>query len=555
MVRKENFRVDALLIGYENKENLGLRSVMAYLQESGYNIVLVPFFPGNDESILEAVRAHNPRLVGFSVIFQFTLEEFGQLMQGLRTKGVKAHFTAGGHFPSLRPELTMQLIPELDSVVRFEGELTLFELLEHLDQPQHWEQIQSLAYRKGSEIKLTQLRPLVSNLDSLPSVYRDEPQEAGLGVKMASMLASRGCLYNCSFCSIRQFYGSVPGALRRVRSPQSVVDEMLALFTDKGVRYFSFQDDDFAAKTKQQRQWLHFFLEGLSKTGLAKCIRWKISCRVDDLEPEILKEMMDHGLMAVYLGVESGSEAGLRTLNKKVSVAQNLEAINLLKYNNMAMAMGFMLFDPSSTTNTICENLDFLIAVGEDGYFPVNFCKMLPYAGTPIESELRKAGRLKGDVIQPDYNFLDERLDWYEALTKLIFTRRNFGPDGTVVLLQAADFQYRLAQSFGFKEPTEAQEKILRNLISKSNKVTLQTLRELLYGVISQDIKYLLEEQDTIMEIAERQWRSEMEIEVELKSQFMEALPLLNNLPNPHLPQSKDSYMPFKGSGVQIPSA
>jgi hypothetical protein len=241
--------------------------------------------------------------------------------------------------------------------------------------------------------------------------------------------------------------------------------------------------------------------------------------------------MLDHGLMAVYLGVESGSETGLRTLNKKVNVDQNLKAINLLKSNNVAMAIGFMLFDPSSTTDTIHENLNFLKAVGEDGYFPINFCKMLPYAGTPIESELRDVGRLKGDVTQPDYNFLDERLDWYESLTKLIFTRRNFSPDGTVLLLQEADFRYRLAESFDFKGPTESYNKILRYLISKSNMDTLQTLRELLYAVMSQEIKYLLEEQNTIMEIAEQQWRNEMEIEVELKTLHMGAFPIPNNLP------------------------
>jgi radical SAM superfamily enzyme YgiQ (UPF0313 family) len=250
------------------------------------------------------------------------------------------------------------------------------------------------------------------------------------------------------------------------------------------------------------------------------------------LDQEILKEMMDHGLMAVYLGVESGSEMGLRTLNKKVSVDQNLKAINLLKRNNVAMAMGFMIFDPSSTPDTICENIDFLKAVGEDGYFPINFCKMLPYAGTPIESELSNSGRLIGDVTKPDYTFLDERIDWYEDLTKLIFTRRNFSSDGNVLLLQQADFQYRLAQSFGFREPTEGYGRKIRHLISKSNNDSLQTLRELLDGVMSQDIKYLLEDQDTIMKIAERQWRSEMEVEIELKTLNMEALPILNNFPH-----------------------
>ena len=180
-----------------------------------------------------------------------------------------------------------------------------------------------------------------------------------------------------------------------------------ASITKRTSAIFSFQDDDFAARSPDQRRWLKAFLKELEESGLAGKVAWKISCRVDDLESEILQMMMDHGLIAVYLGVESGNDVGLQTLNKHVSVAQNLAAIDLLKQNNVAMAIGFMLFDPSSTIDTVRQNINFLRTVGEDGYFPINFCKMLPYAGTPIEARLRNEGRLKGTITQPDYGFGD----------------------------------------------------------------------------------------------------------------------------------------------------
>ena len=122
----------------------------------------------------------------------------------------------------------MELLPELDSVVRFEGELTLAELLEYLDQPYHWGQIHNLAFRRGGLVVLNPTRPLIADLDSIPPIHRDEPRLVGPGIKTASMLASRGCLFNCSFCSIRQFYGYSKGALRRTRSPRSVAEEMSA---------------------------------------------------------------------------------------------------------------------------------------------------------------------------------------------------------------------------------------------------------------------------------------------------------------------------------------
>jgi radical SAM superfamily enzyme YgiQ (UPF0313 family) len=516
MDTQKNFRFDALLVGYENQENLGLRSIVAYLLAQGYRAKLVPFYPGRYAETLAVVHELNPRLVGFSLIFQYALEDFGNLMRYLRTNGVRSHFTAGGHFPTLRPDETLKFLPELDSVVRFEGELTLPELLESLDTPRQWERIQGLAFRQGEKIVMTPPRPLVADLDILPTVCRDQPREAGVGVRMASMLASRGCLFNCSFCSIRQFYGGARGALRRVRSPQAVVDEMQLMFNEKSVRFFTFQDDDFAARTSEQRKWLERFLLALNKSGMTGQVRWKISCRVDDPTPEILEAMLGEGLMAVYLGVESGSEEGLKTLNKYVSVGENLSAVELLKQYDVALAIGFMLFDPSSTVKTVRENISFLRTVGEDGYFPVNFCKMLPYAGTPVEGQLQSAGRLKGTHAHPDYDFLDPQLDWYAFLVQRIFTRRNFSPEGLVARLQQADFDYRLASAFGYGKNAGAYGTKLRHLISRSNRLALDALVSLLDEVSYRGAECLLEEQKTLLGLAEQVWHGEAMIEAEL---------------------------------------
>lgn len=516
MSTQQQSQVDVLLVGYDNQENLGLRSILSYLQSRGYTAVLVPLDKGGDTSVLTAIQSYQPRLVGFSVIFQYTLEEFSRLMSFLRKSGVKAHFTAGGHFPTLEPRETLKLLPELDTVVRFEGEEVIAELLEHLDNPQQWERIGSLAFRRGAEVMLTPPRPLVSELDSLPPVFRDvEPRMTSSGIPMASMLASRGCPFNCSFCSIRQFYGGAPGKLRRLRSPQAVVEEMYRLFVDKGVRLFIFQDDDFPIRTSRQ-EWLQAFLKGLTETRLANHICWKISCRVDDLEEKSLEAMLSHGLIAVYLGVESGSEVGLRTLNKKVTVAQNLAAINLLKRYDVALAIGFMLFDPSSTIETVRENLEFLRKVGEDGFFPINFCKMLPYAGTPIKAQLRQAGRLKGTIAQPDYDFIDPQLDWYAFLVQRIFAQRNFSSNGLQALLQEANFNERLVRAVGKGRKSGDYHSALRQLISRANILALDTLENLLDELVARGINVLINERETLLRLSEREWRGEAEIELEL---------------------------------------
>jgi hypothetical protein len=257
-------------------------------------------------------------------------------------------------------------------------------------------------------------------------------------------------------------------------------------------------------------------MQALSKAGLKDRIKWKISCRVDDLDSDILDGMLEHGLIGVYLGVESGNQRGLRTLNKLVSVEQNLNAIDLLKRYDVAMAIGFMLFDPSSTITTVRENINFLRISGNDGYFPVNFCKMLPYAGTRIESQLRQSGRLKGTAARPDYDFLDPRLNWYAFLVHRIFNQRNFHPHGLVARLQQATFDCKLSFSLSGKRHDSGYEDHLRHLVARCNDLAIQTLETLLDAYESPGYDALIDEKDTLVKIAENEWRGEAGIESEL---------------------------------------
>ena len=332
-------KLDALFVGFESQENLGLRYIMAYLARQGFSSQLVPFDPNAPDAVVDFARHTDPKLIGFSIIFQYTIKEFREVLRMLRSASISCHLTAGGHFPTLRPHDTFAELPELDSIVRFEGEITTAELLSRLDQDRAWREIPGIAFRSGDETVINPPRPLVADLDELPWPARGAPSVMR-GVRAASMLASRGCCFDCAFCSIRQFYGGAPGSLRRTRSPEDVVAEMCHLNESEGIRLFIFHDDDFAAKTARQRQWMYVFLDKLHKTGLDRRIAWKISCRVDDVDASILKRAKAHGLSSVYVGVESGHREGLATLNKRTTVEQNLAALRTLKHVGLSYAWG-----------------------------------------------------------------------------------------------------------------------------------------------------------------------------------------------------------------------
>jgi len=417
-----------VLVGFQDQGNLGLGYLAAVLINCGYNVQIVDIKQTPDD-VLRCIRKHQPVLVGFSLIFQYFLSRYANLASFLRSKGVSCHITIGGHYPSLRCEQLMNQIPELDSVVLFEGELTLLELVEHLFKGQDWFNIRGIAYHKNGRVIKNPLRPLISNLDQLPFPYRPFEDKKTLGKKIQPILASRGCARNCAFCSIREFYGRALGKLVRRRSPINVVREMKALHEEENISIFLFQDDDFPLAGKAARYWIYDFIKELERQNLIGNIIWKISCRVDEVETRLFSDMKDAGLYLVYLGIESGTEEGLKTLNKQVTIQDNLRAVALLKELDLMLSYGFMLFDPQSTFDNVRANIRFLRKIIGDGSAAVVFCKMLPYSGTPIENELSASGRLRGSVVQPDYDFLNPALDeFYDKLNSAL-TNWVTGPD------------------------------------------------------------------------------------------------------------------------------
>lgn len=402
------------LIAFSEQDNLGIGYVASVLLREGFTVRIIDFRLGPD-AILENLQQLDPFVVGFSVIFQHFLDDFCDLIRFLRGNGITCHFSAGGHYPSLRYEQLLDLIPELDSVVLFEGEITFLELVRTLAQGQGWQQLPGLAFRRDGNVVASELRPLEPDLDRFPPPVRQPPAEYAFGKRFATILAGRGCVYHCSFCSIREFYSRPPGPAKRIRRPEMVVKEMDLLRKQRDCSIFMFQDDDFPV-TYRKGAWLAEFLGLLEQSGLSREVLWKINCRPDEIEPETFARMKAHGLFLVYLGIESGTDEGLRLMDKRTTVAVNLEGTNWLKELDIAFDYGFMLFDPSSTFETVSENLDFLDALGGDGSSPVTFCKMMPYAGTKVEQQLLSEGRLMGPISREDYSFHDPRLDQLYAL-------------------------------------------------------------------------------------------------------------------------------------------
>jgi radical SAM superfamily enzyme YgiQ (UPF0313 family) len=465
-----------LLIGFQDQDNLGLRYLMSAVNAAGHEARIMTYRSDSGE-ILQRIRRDNPDVVGFSLIFQYMAPDFGEVIADLRDAGVTAHFTMGGHYSSFEPTEILRCIPGLDSVVRFDGEMTLVNLLNCLATNTDWRSLAGIAFRKDDgEISVAPLAKVVENLDTLPWPDRESIDYESHPMPTASILGSRGCPWDCSFCSIRPFYEEQGGSLRRLRAPRAIVDEMIDLHRNRGVPIFLFQDDDFLAGGNKAKLWAMEIADLVAAEGLAGKMAFKISCRSDEIHEDVIKRLIAGGLTHVYMGVESGDEEGLVNMSKRLKPEAHLRAGRILKSFGLSFDFGFMLVDPYSTFRSIRQNVDFLESFIGDGWSVAPFCRMLPYAGTPIKRRLESEGRLIGTAFEPDYKFLDPKLDlFYEWMVKT-FYERNFTNQGLCHILRGLLFEARLRLHTP-NPVSDSQKEYLQYLTSICNRVACYTIR------------------------------------------------------------------------------
>ncbi|MCX6329403.1 MAG: cobalamin-dependent protein [Bacteroidia bacterium] len=468
-----------VFIAFRDYDNLGIGYLASVLSKAGFKTVTINF-RSRKETILKRILNLNPLLIGFSIIFQYHIIEFKDLINYLRKGGIRCHFTAGGQYASLRYEELINLIPQLDSIVRFEGEHTLLELVNCIFSEKDWKDIAGIVYKINSKIFISPARPLEKDIDKFPFPLRSPLTNYALGKKFASIIAGRGCVHDCSFCNNKEYSIQSPGPAKRIRKPEKIVEEIEVLYYKKECSVFLFQDDDFPVKTGKGYEWVIKFCKELERKGLSDKIMWKINCRSDEIDEKIFNMMKLHGLYLVFLGIDDGTDAGLKWLNKHITVAKNLEGINILKKLGIGLDYGFMLFQPITTYRSLNDNLDFLKLICGDSYSAVTFLKLLPYYDTWVEKELRKEGRIKGPIEYLNYDFLEESMNHFYNFITACFKDWMENSDGLVNISKwARDYFAVFSHYFNPAPELPLLKRKLRKTISKSNLFFLNTMKEL----------------------------------------------------------------------------
>lgn len=503
-----------ILVGFQDQDNLGLRYLISAVAAAGHTAEIITY-DSNPEALLRKVQAERPDLVGFSLIFQYMAPSFGKVIAALREAGITAHITMGGHYPSFDYGEVLERMPGLDSIIRYEGEATVVELLDHLAAGRDWRGIDGIAFRlDDGRVQANRMREPIADLDLLPWPERTDIDYESAPLPTASLLGSRGCPWNCSFCSIRPFYEAQGGRLRRLRRASAVVDEMIDLVEHRNVTVFLFQDDDFLATGRRAREWACAIADDIVARGYGGRIAFKMSCRSDEIDEETLKRLIRGGLTHVYMGVESGDEIGLANMNKMLNPEAHHRAGRILKSLGLSFDFGFMLMDPWSTFASVRNNIAFLERFVGDGWSVAPFCRMLPYAGTPMKRQLEQEGRLLGTSFEPDYKFLDPKLDLFYDWMLATFHRRNFTSQGLCHLLRYGLFEARLRHPRA-NPATNEDRAALQFIASVCNRQACNSLRAALDHVESRPLVELQSDRDFLASIMALEQREEARLEME----------------------------------------
>jgi len=297
----------------------------------------------------------------------------------------------GIHF-SFVPEESLNDFPEIDYIVRGEGEVTLTELIRTLRKGGDPAEVVGLSFKRNGQAIHTPDRPFIENLDTLPypayHLVRDNMRRyhftmmAGRNVVYLNMEGSRGCDHKCSFCTQWRHWGSC----WRTKSAKRMVDEIEFLHKEFGGEFIWLTDDnvDYARRGKA-------LYEELRTRDFTDDIMLFFQARTDDVanNPDLVGKLRDVGNYWVMMGVESHDEETLKAWRKGITTPDAYKAVKVLNQNDIFSHTMFVIGSRQDDAASIERLRRFSIDIGAD--FSI-YTALTPFPGTEFFEEAKTNG-------------------------------------------------------------------------------------------------------------------------------------------------------------------
>lgn len=360
---------------------LGLAYIAAVLEKEGHEVKVIDTatLEMNYRDWLREVRSWSPDVVGLSLITPTAPRGYEAARLLKEELGNDVVIIAGGPHPTYMYEEALS--NGVDVVVRGEGEYTTLELVNTIERhglsKEALGKVKGIAFKNDSgDTVVTPPRPFIRDLDKLPWPARhllpmNKYTLFGKPIRIAHVMASRGCPYGCMYCITSYFWG------RRIRfrSAKNVAEEVEYLVNKYKAEHIAFTDDELTVN----RKFVLEFIDEIKERGLD--ITFSCGSRVDHVNREILKKLYDNGCTAIYFGVESASQETLDRIGKRITLEQARKAFTWVKELKGFALGSFILGFPWETVDDMKKTVDFAVSL-DPNY--AQFTALTPYPGTPL---------------------------------------------------------------------------------------------------------------------------------------------------------------------------
>lgn len=388
--------------GYALMPTMSLAMLKAYINEKSKHeakIIDLIFHKKDWKTYLvEIIKKETPDLIGMSVL-SFNYLQAIEIAKFIKEKfNIKIIF--GGVHVILSPEEVIEN-EEVDFICTGEGEEVLKEML---DKKLDCKNVKGVWYKKGGEIIKNQKRKLIENLDKLPF-----PDWSDFDLKKYFLISgdnlpimgSRGCPYQCTYCSNHALKERLPGKYVRFRSVDNIIKEIelrIKQYLDRGLKYLFFYDDTFI----MYRDFVLEFCKKFKEKGFHKKLKWNVNVRANLVTEELIKEMKDAGCYEVRMGVEAGNDYIRNEVYKRnMSREQITNAIRIIKKYGLQLRLQFIIGAPYENLEMMNESFEMAKKSGADYVlFPV----LIPLPSTKMKELCEKEGVIEKEKFKSSHD-------------------------------------------------------------------------------------------------------------------------------------------------------
>jgi magnesium-protoporphyrin IX monomethyl ester (oxidative) cyclase len=355
-----------------------------------------------NKDIAHRIRRWSPDVVEIHIPFSGWWKTAYEVASEVKSIDKGIITVLSGLHPSARPVDSL-VQPNIDFVVIGEAECTMLELVGVLEQrtTEGLKKVRGIGYIKNGETIVTTSRPAIQDLDSLPfparhllpmeeyfAAVKEVPPRGEIRKPWTMMITSRGCPYNCVFCSVHV----VMGRKWRGRSPENVVDEIEQVVHTYHVKQIDFLDDNMTLDKKRMEN----ICDLIVKRGLD--IEWYTpnGIRADGLDENLLTKMKASGCKKIRIAPESGVQRVVDQIIKKDLDLKKVEnAVILSRKVGIKVGCFFIIGLIGETKEDILATIKFAYKLRQLGADSFYFSYATPLYGTELYEQAKRGGFLR----------------------------------------------------------------------------------------------------------------------------------------------------------------